>query len=97
MSREGSFAYRVRVRGLGVEVEDRQTPRSAELRQLAGRKPERNIAVHDHCGHALDGVARIEGHVGRAGLQHGEDGDDDQRIVGQADRDPPSRADAKGL
>ena len=70
---------------------------AASRRRRRGRRSstadDRRLAEHE-VG-ALVGVVGVDGHVGRAGVQHGEDGDVEVvRARGHADADAVAGADA---
>ena len=62
---------------LGVEVDRGDAGRGRS--QLAGRHQQHRAAVREGGGEALHRVGRIERHVGRLRLEHGEEGDDHLR------------------
>ncbi len=57
----------------------------------------RHAGVLQHVGQALGRVAGVERHVGAAGLEHGQDGDDHLRAALQADPHPRLGAHAQAL
>jgi hypothetical protein len=82
----------------GVSVEEHGMnalwPLTAER---LGRDDDRGICVREMKGEPLVGVRRIEGHVGAAGLEDAEDGDDDAGRALEADRYEGPALDAEPL